>query len=187
MLDQLNIFLFEMINSFAGHSNFLDNIGIALAEYLPYIFILTLIYLWLQKNKIRNIVLYSGYATILGLTINRLIILVYFHPRPFMDRLGTTILEHAPDSSFPSDHTTLLLSIAFMFLYFKKTRTIGIILSGLGILGGLARIYVGVHYPLDIAGSIIVALISTSLIFYLRLKLSKLNEKLITSYQKISS
>ena len=179
MLNQLNIFLFETINNFAGHSNLLDNIGIALAKYLPYVFIITLIYLWLQKNKIRNIILYSGYATILGLIINRLITLVYFHPRPFMDHLGTAILKHAPESSFPSDHTTLMLSIAFMFLYFKKTRTIGIILSGLGILGGLARIYVGVHYPLDIAGSIIVSLISTGLIFSLRLKLSKLNKLLL--------
>ncbi len=172
MLNQLNIFLFKIINSFAGHNNLLDSIGIALAKYLPYVFILVLVYLWLRKNKIRNIVLYSGYATALGLIINRLITLVYFHPRPFMDHLGTTLLNHAPDSSLPSDHTTLLLSIAFMFLYFKKTRTTGIILSGLGILGGLARVYVGVHYPLDIAGSIVVSLISTGLIFYLQPKFS---------------
>ncbi len=187
MLNQLNIFLFKIINNFAGHNNLLDNIGIVLAEYLPYVFILTLLYLWLQKNKIRDIILYSGYATILGLIINHLITLVYFHPRPFMDHLGTTILKHAPDSSFPSDHTTLLLSIAFMFLYFRETRTIGIILSGLGILGGLARVYVGVHYPLDIASSIIVSLISTSLFFYLQLKLLRLNKPLLNFYEKIFS
>jgi undecaprenyl-diphosphatase len=44
----------------------------------------------------------------LFLLINQVIILLWQHPRPFVIGLGHTYLAHAADSSFPSDHLTLL-------------------------------------------------------------------------------
>ena len=190
MLNQLNINIFTAINNLAGHNSLADNLAIALAEYLPYFFILVLLYLWFkkhpEKHQDRNIILYAGYATILGLAINRLITLIYFHPRPFMDHLGTTLIEHVAESSFPSDHTTFMLAIALTFLYFSKTRNAGIILLALGIIGGLARVYSGIHYPFDVLGSLFVAGFSSCLIFYTKQKFAGLNSFLLTFYQKIS-
>ena len=93
-----------------------------------------------------------------------------------MENNGKILISHSPETSFPSDHTTFMLSIAFIFLYFKETRKMGIFLSILGIIGGIARVYCGVHYPFDILGSILVAGVSSCIIFLSRGKLKLLNK-----------
>ena len=190
MLNQLNIDIFTAINNLAGHNSPVDNFAVILSEYLPYFFILVLLYFWFkkhpEKHRDRNIILYAGYATILGLAINRLITLFYFHPRPFMDHLGTTLIEHVAESSFPSDHTTFMLAIALTFIYFSQTRIAGIILLALGIIGGLARVYSGIHYPFDVLGSLFVAGFSSYLIFLTKQKFTRFNVALLSFYQKIS-
>lgn len=185
MFNQLNIKIFNAINLFAGNNIYVDKFGIFIAEYLSIIFILFLIYLWFSRNKHKEFALFSGYAATVGVVLNFLITLFYFHPRPFMDKIGVLLISHAPDTSFPSDHTTFMLSIAFMLLYFKKTRKIGIVLSILGIMGGIARIYSGIHYPFDIVGSIIVAIVSSYIIFLLKEKLQKFNNLIINLYYKV--
>ena len=185
IFDQLNIKIFSAINNFAGNNIILDKSGIILAKYLPIIFILFLIYLWFKNKNAKNITLFSGYSAILGILVNFLITLFYFHPRPFMDNIGKLLIKHVSETSFPSDHTTFMLSIAFMFLYFKKVRKLGIILSIFGLIGGVARIYCGVHYPFDIIGSIIVAIISSGIIFLFKEKLQGLNNIIINLYFKV--
>ena len=186
MLERLNIIIFEYINHFANLNTFLDNIARITAKYLPFVFILWLIYLWFRKeNNYKNITLLSGYSTILGLLLNFLISSFYFHPRPFMIGIGKLLIQHSPDASFPSDHTTLMLSIALMLIYFKETKKSGVILLILGFIGGLARVFCGLHFPMDIVGSFGVALLSSFLIYLLRNKLTSLNKMLINLYMKI--
>ena len=96
--------------------------------------------------------------------------LFYYHSRPFVDNLGTQLVEHAPDSSFPSDHTTFIFSISVMLLFNKSTRAIGSVLCFLSLISGLSRVFVGVHYPLDILGAILVATYSSVVIFKLQRK-----------------
>ncbi len=179
----MNQELFLAINSFAGKNHILDLFMIGSAKAVPYLFILVLIYLWFRDKK--NEALYAGYSASLGILISKTIGLVYFHPRPFMDNLGTMIIHHKADSSFPSDHTTFTMSIAFMLLTFKSTRNLAIILTFLALLCGIGRIYVGVHYPFDILGGIIVAAIATAIIYFLQNHLQKLNEIIINIWNKI--
>jgi len=182
----MNIELFRTLNSLAGNNFLLDVFGIVMAKYLPFIFIFVLLLLWFKKGKFyKNIILYSVYSVILGLALNFLIALIYFHPRPFTLQLGKTLIDHAPDASFPSDHTTFMLSIAFVFLRFKRARIIGAIFTLCGIIGGLARVFCGVHFPADIIGSIFVAAVSSKIIFLLRNKLKKINNIFLGLYFKI--
>lgn len=102
----------------------------------------------------------------------------YYHNRPFVDSLGVNILSHNVENSFPSDHTTLLISITIMFMLFSVTKQIGRVFLILAIFCSLSRIYCGVYYPFDIAGSIIVASLSSLIIYSLREKLIYINEKL---------
>ena len=185
MLNQIDTQIFLAINHFAGNSTVIDKLGIFTAEYLPFIFILFLIYLWFNKHKNKEFALYSGYSAILGISLNFFITLFYFHPRPFMDKIGTLLINHLPETSFPSDHTTFMLSIAFMLLYFQETRKAGIILTILGILGGISRIFCGVHYPFDIVGSVFVALVSSYVIFMFRKKLQSFNNLIISLYYDV--
>lgn len=151
--------------------------AIFLAKYTPYFFIAVLIFYWLYKKfRYQDTVLYAGYSALLGLLINYVITLFYFHNRPFMDGLGGNLIHHVADSSFPSDHTTFMLSIAFSFLFFPKTRKLGIILSFIGFIGGIARVFVGVHYPFDILGSLFIAFLAGAVVYLLRNKFKKLNQ-----------
>jgi len=175
-MNKLNIKIFYGINNLAGENLIFDKFMIVLAEYLLFVFILFLLFLWLKKKEKRNFVLYSGYSAVTGIFLNFIIRLFYFHPRPFMENNGKILINHSPETSFPSDHTTFMLSIAFIFLYFKETRKIGIFLSISGIIGGIARVYCGVHYPFDILGSILVAGVSSYIIFLSRGKLKLLNK-----------
>lgn len=186
MLNEIDVLLFNAINKFAGMSPILDNLMIFLAKYAVFFLILVPIFLWFKGKEYKNLVLYSVYSAVLGRFFNYLITLFYFHPRPFMENLGALLINHAYDSSFPSDHTTLILSIGFMFLYFRKTRKIGSIISVFGLLVGAARVFVGVHFPLDIVGSFFVSLFSSSIIYLLKEKLQIINEEIIRLYHRVT-
>lgn len=171
---EINEFLFHVINSLAGKNTVLDLTGIFLAKYTPFFFIVFLLYLCLRGKKKPTIC--AGYSAILGILLNFIIGLFYFHPRPFMEGLGKELIKHSPDNSFPSDHTTFMLSIALTLFYFKETRIWGIFLSILGLLGGLSRVYCGVHFPFDILGSVFVSLVSSTTVYFLKDYLEPLNK-----------
>ena len=187
MIEQLNMTLFHMLNQYAGINPFIDTAAVLTAEYMPIIFIIALIYLWIKKgNKNKDIALYSIYSGIIGLSINYAIGLIYFHPRPFMLHTGTLLFSYSADSSFPSDHTTFMLSIALTMIYFKETRKIGIILMILGLIGGFSRVFAGVHFPLDIIGSIGVSIAVSLAVYYFKDNLDFLNRKFKGIYFKIT-
>lgn len=187
MLEQLNITLFHLINQYAGINPVFDSIAVFAAEYMPVVVILVLVYLWIRKgDRTHDILLYSVYAGITGLIINYLIGLVYFHPRPSLLHMGTQLFQYPTDSSFPSDHTTLMVSIALMLLYFKETRIYGVIILILGLIGGFARVFSGIHFPFDIFGSVIVAVISSLLIFYFKERFNPLNNLIKQIYSRLT-
>ncbi|WP_417252276.1 undecaprenyl-diphosphatase [Castellaniella sp.] len=95
----------------------------------------------------------------LGLFANQIIGMMWMHPRPFMVGLGHTLITHAPDSSFPSDHLTLWWAVAFSLLASSRLRRLGGVLAVSGIPVAWSRIYLGVHFPLDMAGAAAVATI----------------------------
>ena len=71
---------------------------------------------------------------------------------------------HVPKSySFPSGHTVSSMAVAFTVL--SQHKKFGIVTLIMALLMGLSRLYVGVHFPTDVYGGIIVAfLISLSVI-----------------------
>lgn len=64
------------------------------------------------------------------------------------------------DYSFPSGHTAVALAAGFMFL-FTMPLWFGITAVAIGVLIGMSRIYLGVHYPSDvIAGAVTAFMVS---------------------------
>lgn len=182
-METLNQNIFLSINDFANQNDFLDTVMIGMANSMPYFFIGLLFYLWFTNRK--NEALFAGYATTLGVIINQIIGLFYFHPRPFMENLGITLLSHKAENSFPSDHTTFVVSIALMLITFRSTRTLGIVSIILALWCGVARVYCGIHYPFDIMGSIIVSIVAVVIITIIKDKLSVLNDIIISIWNKI--
>jgi undecaprenyl-diphosphatase len=87
-------------------------------------------------------------------------------PRPFMDGPATNFLNHPADSSFPSDHCTLLFGLAFAFLARAPARypRLWIVFLGLALAVGWSRVFLGAHYPLDIVGAALVAALAAGCI-----------------------
>ena len=186
MIEKINNEIFLAINAFAGQNFWIDGFAIIIAESLPVLFIGALIYLWFgSKKNGKEAALYAGYSATVGVSINLLITLLYFHPRPFMNGIGTALINHAAETSFPSDHTTFALSIATTLLLIESTRKLAILFVALGVAGGISRVFCGIHYPLDILGSLIVAIISSALIWSLKKKIVVVNEYIISKYVEI--
>lgn len=81
---------------------------------------------------------------------------VFFEsPRPFVLSGIPPLLPHAADNGFPSDHT--LLSAACAALVLWSGKRLGIVLMGMAFLVGYARVLAGVHHPVDIVGSMVIA------------------------------
>jgi undecaprenyl-diphosphatase len=187
MIEQLNYTLFHLINQYAGVNPLVDTLAILAAKYMPLVVIVGMVVLWIKNGKrTRDIVLYGFYAAILGLLINYLIGFIYFHPRPFMVPTGTLLFPYSADSSFPSDHSTLIFSMAMILAYFKETRIAGLVFLVLGLIGGFARVFCGVHFPLDILGSLVVAAVCAVIIYQLRDVFTPLNEFIKGLYAKIT-
>jgi undecaprenyl-diphosphatase len=130
------------------------------AEYAIWILPAMVAIGWLRGGEsFRKALLAATVSGCLGLLANQLIGLCLQHPRPFMTGLGHTLIPHAPDSSFPSDHLTLLWAAAFSLMMTTRSRMAGLALALLGIPVAWARIYLGVHFPFDMAGSAVVALL----------------------------
>ncbi len=63
------------------------------------------------------------------------------------------LISHPDDASFPSDHLTFAFAVVAA-LYPVLGRTLWLWCL-LGVLIGLARVFVGVHYPSDVLGGAI--------------------------------
>ena len=165
-MEDLNHALFLWLNAPEHPSTLLLAIATFFAEYAIWALPVIIGFSWLRGSEhTREVLLEATASGLAGLLINQLIGLVWQHPRPFMIGLGHTLIPHAADSSFPSDHLTLLWAVAFSFLMHRSPRLAGIALALLGLPVAWARIYLGVHFPLDMVGAALVAVLSAWLAF----------------------
>ena len=124
-----------------------------------------LVFLWIfGEADNRRAAVGACLSSLLALAIALVISSAYMHPRPFMDGPIRNYLNHSPDSSFPSDHSTLLFALGFALLFYpsRQGRWFGGWLLAIGIAVGWARVFLGAHYPLDIIGAALVAAVSAS-------------------------
>ncbi|AKL86650.1 hypothetical protein B4144_3831 [Bacillus atrophaeus] len=162
--DYLNYEIFKSIHGLSHHSAVLDSIMVFITEYAIIAYALILLAVWLFGNtKGRKNVLYAGFTGIAALIVNYLITLVYFEPRPFVAHTVHTLIPHAADASFPSDHTTGALAISIAMLF--RSKKLGWPLVIFGLLTGFSRIWVGHHYPVDVLGSLVVSIVIGFLLF----------------------
>ncbi len=111
-----------------------------------------------QWKTHRMIVLKVFFASLFGYFLQTIIQFIYFRPRPFVTNFITQLIDRSANASFPSGHTILAFAMAFPIYFYNKK--LGAIILFFVFMIGLARIYVGVHYPLDILGGIFVGFLS---------------------------
>lgn len=102
-----------------------------------------------------------GLCCALGLIFDLLVVNIAVKPlvariRPYEIIKEITILTHQPgDHSFPSGHSAGSFACAWAFFraYKKKWGVPALVLAA---LVSLSRLYVGVHYPSDVLGGIVI-------------------------------
>ena len=142
----------------------------AASDYLaPAILAFALIVLWFAERdssaRVRQQVGALVALSSMGLSGLAVFILnmFYFRPRPFVE-LDVNLLFYEPtDSSFPANSAAAAFGIAFGI--WGVNRRIGWFAIGVAGSYGLARVYAGVHYPLDILAGAGIAAGVTFLVF----------------------
>jgi len=85
----------------------------------------------------------------------------------FLDINGATSspawITHAPDTSFPSDHANVYFGTAFA-LFLGGAHRLAVVIFACAIAVAWPRVFLGVHFPLDMTGAASVALASWVLI-----------------------
>lgn len=156
----INTNLFFTIFNLAHKSAILDKIMVFGAADLIYIVIfIILILAFFNKFKSRKSLLLLIISFGIAFILMKITEHFYYHPRPFIAFNIRPLITHAPDTSFPSGHTTLISVIFFSFWYYQSRLWPYFLISLLWI--GLARIFVGVHFPFDILGGIVYGFVST--------------------------
>jgi undecaprenyl-diphosphatase len=160
MLEQLNLLVFSSINANAGLTGWRLSGALFAAEWLIMLVPLGMMMLWMSgKGPQREAAVRACVAAGVALAINAMVGLLWFHSRPFVVGVGHTFLHHAPDSSFPSDHGTIMFTIALVLAFSQApaARRFGRLLLPLAVVVAWSRIFLGVHYPLDMLGALAVS------------------------------
>lgn len=159
-LHNLNLELFNRINASETASNATINIAIFIANDLFYLIILGFFIAWFKGNLlIKRQIVKATIFTFVALFLSQIISNFYYYPRPFVMDIGRLIIKHAPNGSFPSDHMLFFSTIAFSYLFSSKQKLIGYIFLVLAWLVAWSRIYLGVHFPLDMIGAFTIAFV----------------------------
>ena len=159
-----NIALFNLINAAKVPNEIVVTIARGLAIYSPWLLIVILVPFWfLGAAGIRRALMISGVALGLGLAVNFSLAYSFYTPRPFALGIGNSFLPHGPETSFPSDHATFLWSLGLGLLLSRRLRWLGAGAVCLGLATAWARVYLGVHYPLDMAASFVISLLAAAI------------------------
>lgn len=153
--------LFQVINGWSGHSGILDEIikGLASDYFLLVGICLLLVFWWfgtlgkITRESTQRMVLIGLIALGFANGLVKISNLFFFRVRPgnaLPDGSVHLLFYRPTDSSFPSNFAAVLTAVAITVL--MRNRKWGLILLAIALIGGFSRVYVGVHYPLDILG-----------------------------------
>ncbi len=125
------------------------------------VFILVgLIFYWCISKRQGYYLLSIG---LIGTVLNQFLKLIFRVPRPWVIDKNFKIVESARDAatgySFPSGHTQTSVSIFGGIALWNKNKMVRIITIALCVLVPFSRLYLGVHTPLDVGVSVVLALL----------------------------
>ena len=173
-LNAVDTDLFMLMNGFVGTAPFIDRVAQwVVSDYLmPIALALMLIFMWFidPDRELRVQRQLGVFVALASMALSNSVVFIlnffYFRPRPFVDNDVSLLFYEPTDSSFPSNAVAAVFGLAFGI--WGVNRRLGYFALAAAILYGLARVYAGVHYPLDILAGAAIAAPVTYLVFRLR-------------------
>ena len=157
-MESWNRAVFLALNAPEHPSGPLVGVAVAIAQYAVFVIPATFVALWLWgrvEDRAGLLLAFVGAEVALG--FNQVAALLWYHPRPFAVPIGRTLVEHAADSSFPSDHVTFIIAAGVGLLAWTRYRRCAVALLALAVPVAWARLFLGIHFPLDMVGAVPVA------------------------------
>jgi undecaprenyl-diphosphatase len=159
--------LFFKINAQVGKKKWLDMCMIFCAKWLIWVLFLAFVFfvdwgrLFYNRWAIAIVLIVWGMVVACSFAVSYLTAIIWKHPRPVREfpETKTLIKTMGTWKSFPSDHTmgATLLSLGVLFLS-GSVWLLGIFWV-VTLFIAMSRIYVGVHYPRDIIGGLIIPIL----------------------------
>ena len=168
-MDNLSLFLF--IFSMSNKNSLLDILMIFGAEYVIYIaFALIFVLAFKEGVRERKTLILASLSIPILIIIIKIIHLFLYQPRPFISHEILPLISYTRvDASFPSRHTALMFVLAFSYFFYKSKWRFYFLIAATWV--GISRIYVGVHYPLDILGGVVTGVIAVWIAWIIKGKL----------------
>lgn len=121
-----------------------------------------------DRYQTRHVLVSAGLSFLLVLALNKALLQFVQRVRPYDDGVTRLLIAPSLDPSFPSDHATAALTIAFTMMVFGQRGKWAYLMGA--ILISISRVYLGMHYVSDIAGGAITGIVAVVLVrqFYQR-------------------
>ncbi|GIG59651.1 undecaprenyl-diphosphatase [Longispora fulva] len=162
----MNYQIFQLINGLAGRVDALDDAMEATAQWLIFaVFAVgaALVALAVRRRRYRQVAL-LGVALAVAFVASQVLAQLNGQLRPFQTHHVHQLIAHDNGVSLPSDHATAAFAIAFGVAVFLNRRW-GAVLAVAAAAIGLARVWVGVHYPGDILAAAVIAAVATGAVW----------------------
>lgn len=188
----------ELLDTLNGcHTPFADSLMLTLTSGLTWIpLYLALVYLVIKNNEtmLQIMLLIVAVALCVAITagVNELVVKpMMARPRPSLDPLvchTLTLVDNVRGSgySFFSSHVANTFGIALLMSLVVRSGVLALFLVGWALLNAYTRLYLGVHYPTDIAAGIIFGAVVATAVYlaymWLYLKVSPRLNYISTRY-----
>lgn len=121
-----------------------------------------------HDQQMRQNALYVASSTALSYGLTTLIKHIVKRPRPFIHNINFVPVYRAQNTSFPSGHTASTFATATaLSIAYPKWYVIAPVYLWAGTIG-YSRMYLGVHYPSDVGGGIVVGAGSAASTLFLK-------------------
>ena len=165
--------VFHFLNgALQGHQSIADDIEDFVTYWVVPLFAAATFSLWLLDRpggsyRWRVVCLAALTSAAIGLLLSQAVSHLWARERPFVAHPRDTILLVAPshEPSFPSDHAVAAFAIAFTVALMGGRLAGALFLAGASLVA-VPRIFVGLHYPGDIAGGVLIGLISALAVYF---------------------
>lgn len=156
------------VNRFAVHTAWLHGILKAYAVYGVALFgLLVLLTWWYARSEAdppRAVAatVWAAAGTAVAVGLNQFIVHAVSRPRPYFAMKGMEVLvSRSHDFSFPSDHATAAgAAVAGIWIVSRydgrPVRLLAAIGTVLALVLAFSRVYVGAHYPGDVAAGLLI-------------------------------
>mgnify|MGYP001036175098 CR=1 FL=1 len=163
-LENFNQSLFLLINADPATPVWRIHAAMLVANQLILLVPAILAGLWLWGGQPQRDLALKALASIgVALFLSYVCGALWPHARPFVMGLGHAYFPHKATSSFPSNHTIIIASFAFTLIFDRRWAGWGWLALAAGAIVGASRVYLGVHFPLDILGGLALAPIAAGL------------------------